>query len=98
MKYYLSSLLILLSTLVFGSESPSSSVMGSESQSITIVQNDTENPNETIEQSTDSESNKKRRKKKKKKATWKYIVSGVGLALVIVFWVLTGGEGWNSRG
>lgn len=98
MKYYLSSLLILVSTIIFASEAPSSSAGNSESQTITIVQNSDGETNETIDQSTDSEANKKRRKKKKKKATWKYIVSGVGLALVIVFWVLTGGEGWNSRG
>lgn len=46
----------------------------------------------------DSELTKKKRKKKKKSKTTKIILSGAFLVLVIVIWVLTGGEGWNSRG
>lgn len=72
--------------------------------SITLIANEANLPENNINIKTSENSkidssiqNSAKKKKKKKLKTWQYIVGGVLIALIVVIWVVTGGEGFSSR-
>ncbi len=94
--FFLIMLLLGTSVLSTAGEIPGVSQM---STNVPVPVNATPDNGVSIEEEnnlSDAESQKKKKKKKKMK-TWHYIASGAFLVLVIVIYVLTGGEGWSSR-
>ena len=75
----------------------------STTSGLNVIVNESSNPgnnanlNSLQDSETDASVQNAKKKKKKKMKTWHYIASGVFIALIIVFYVITGGEGWSSR-
>ena len=100
MKNILLSIIFFVGTYTFAtaSENPPSTVNSSGSVSVkTSESSGIKTYADTKDNPINDSSKQTSHKSKKKVKPWEYIAAGALLVVIIVLYVATGGQGWNSR-